>query len=99
MNVTILHNHVGPNAGPEERDVLIQAHAVAKALSNRCHAIETLPCTLNLESLRMDLMRRRPDVVFNLVESLAGNDQLMATVPMLLEALSIPHTGCEASAI
>ncbi len=44
----------------------------------------------------MDL---RPDVVFNLVESLAGWDRLAHVFPSLLESLGLPYTGNSAAAL
>jgi D-alanine-D-alanine ligase len=42
---------------------------------------------------------RRPDVVFNLVESLAGQDSLAHLVPALLDVLGVPYTGASTEAL
>ncbi|MFN0195726.1 MAG: GNAT family N-acetyltransferase [Planctomycetaceae bacterium] len=93
MHITILHNAVNPDAGPDEQDVLIQLHAVKESLRRLGHDVNEIACTLNLEALSQRLLHQRPDLVFNLVEGLGGTDRLLPTVPALLEHLSIPYTG------
>ncbi len=99
MRVAIVHNAVGAAAGPDERDVLTQVEHVAHALADLGHRVSTIPCTLDLEALRTELTAKRPEVVFNLVESLAGRDRLLPVVPSLLAVLGLPHTGCSATAL
>ena len=99
MRVVILHNAVSPTAGPDERDVLVQRDAVAAALVGLGHQPEAIPCTLDLESLRRQLLDAPPDVVFNLVESLAGFDWLAHLVPAVLDVLHIPYTGSSTRAL
>jgi len=99
MRVTILHNAVSPDDSPSDRDVLVQAEAVVGALDRLGHPWERLSCTLDLEVLHRQLSARRPDVIFNLVESLAGQDALAHLVPALLEVLRIPYTGCPTEAL
>ena len=99
MRVLILHNAVSPDDSPSDRDVLVQAEAVSRALERLGHPWEQLSCTLDLEGLRRQLLDRRPDVVFNLVESLAGQDALAHLVPALLDVLGIPYSGSPKEAL
>lgn len=99
MDVLILHNAVAPDASPAERDVLVQAEAIVGALDRLGHRWECFPCTLDLEAVLHRLARPRPDVVFQLVESLAGTDQLTALIPALLDHLGIPYTGAPTAAL
>lgn len=99
MKVVILHNAVPEDAPPDERDVLDQAEAVSEALVALGHTPETLPCTLDLATLREALRKAAPDCVFNLVESLGGHGRLIAHVPALLDALGLPYTGAPAEAM
>ena len=55
--------------------------------------------TLDLADLRCRLEEIRPDVAFNRVESLGGSDRTAAAVPMLLDALGLPYTGCPTEAL
>jgi len=99
MRVFVLHQAAGDESTVDERDVLCQRDAVLEAVERLGHEATSLACTLALDSLREALQRDKPDVVFNLVESLGGSDQLMALAPMLLEAIGVPYTGVAAEAI
>ena len=93
MRVTIVHNAVADEAAPDERDVLIQAEAVQAALRALGHEAGMLPCTLDLSEVKRRLSDLRPDLVFNIVESLDGKGRLIHVVPSLLDALNVPYTG------
>jgi D-alanine-D-alanine ligase len=91
--VVILHGVVPADAPADEQDVLIQAEQVAQALQALGYQVATLPLALDLETARRQLLRLRPVLVFNLVETIAGNGRLSQLGPALLEALAIPYTG------
>ncbi|MCU0875360.1 MAG: hypothetical protein MUE50_23770, partial [Pirellulaceae bacterium] len=93
MYVAILHNRVADDASESDRDVLVQVEAVETALGQLGHQCAVIPCDLDLQSLQRQLQRRRPDVVFNLVESLDGSDALGFVVPALLDRMSLPYSG------
>jgi D-alanine-D-alanine ligase len=99
MRITIAHNTVTDADAPDERDVLVQAAAVRAALSELGHVSSLLPCTLDLADFRQRLSGGRPDLVFNLVESLDGRGRLIHLVPSLLDAMGVPYTGACAEAI
>ena len=99
MRVTIVHNAVADDDTPDERDVLVQAEAVQAALSALGHEPGTLPCTLDLSEVKHRLTDLRPDLIFNIVESLDGKGRLIHVVPFLLDALNVPYTGACAEAM
>jgi len=99
MHVAILHNLVSPDDSAADRDVLVQAEVVARALEGLGHTWETVPCTLDLAALHTRLEWDRPEVVFNLVESLGGADWLAPLVPALLDTLGISYTGSPTEAL
>ena len=99
MQVLILHDRVSAADSPDSRDVLDQAAAVAGALTTLGHRVEQLACDLDLAALAAELRRRRPELVCNLVESLAGSGRLIHLVPACLESLGVPYTGCRADAL
>ncbi len=99
VNVLVVHNEPGDDPTVDEVDVLAQQEAVVSALQATGHHVSTVGCTLNLEAFRQTLVEARPDVVFNLVESLAGTDHLLPLIPLLLDALRIPYTGGSSAAI
>ncbi|MBT8340440.1 MAG: D-alanine--D-alanine ligase [Desulfatitalea sp.] len=99
MKLLIAHNTVSEDSHPDDRDVLIQAGAVQGALERLGHSVGRLPCDLDLKESRCRLISDRPDLVFNLVESLAGTGRLIAFFPALLDAMGQPYTGAGAEAI
>jgi D-alanine-D-alanine ligase len=93
MRVTILHNAVPADAPPEDQDTLVAVAAVSDALVRLGHQPTPLACSLDLAVMRDELLRRRPDVIFNLVESLAGEDSLVYLPAAVLDTLNIPYCG------
>lgn len=99
MRLLVLTQAVGPQSSPDERDVLDQAALVAGALERLGHQVSRGEATSDLGALRRRLATDPPDLVFSLVESLDGEDELIALVPTLLEALALPFTGSDAAAL
>lgn len=99
MRVTILHDHVEADSRADELDVLVQRDAVIGALRTLGHHVEAFGCGLNLEAVRDELRQSRPDLVFNLVESMQRSGRLIHVVPSLLDTLGIRYTGAGADAI
>jgi len=93
MRVAILHNAVPPDAPLEDQDTLVQVRVVAEALTRLGHEPTAVACTLDLAELRRELEQLRPDMVFNLVESLAGADSLVYLPLGVLDVLGLPYTG------
>jgi D-alanine-D-alanine ligase len=91
--IAILHNAVSADDSLEDQDVLVQVAVVAEALRLIGHDCQIVPCTLNLAAMQDDLSRLRPQAVFNLVESLSGDDGLAYLVPAVLDSMRIPYTG------
>ncbi len=99
MRVAILHDDIPDAAAPDVSDVLAQAETVSAALKRFGHDVVALPCTLNLEALHRRIEAERPDVVFNLVESVNGKGALIHLPPFCLDAWKIAYTGAPAAAI
>ena len=99
MRVLILNDRVTAADGPDGRDVLDQAAAVTGALTTLGHTVDRLACDLDLAALATELRQRQPELVFNLVESLAGSGRLIHLIPACLETLGVPYTGCRADAL
>lgn len=99
MKIWVLHDRISPQAGPDQSDVLHQAAAVASALNERGHQTVVTDTDSDLAELRDRLISARPDLVFNLVESLDGHGRLIHLVPSLLDTLGIRYTGCPAEAV
>ena len=99
MDVAILHPAIPPDASLEDQDTLVQVQAVADALGRLGHQPVPLPCTLDLSALRRAVIERRPQIVFNLIESVDGADSLQYIPPALLDTLGVPYTGNSTEAI
>ncbi|SPD73210.1 GCN5-related N-acetyltransferase [uncultured Desulfobacterium sp.] len=99
MLIAIAHNQVTDSSLPDERDVLVQAETVSKALLSLGHQPVPIPCNLDLSALKLAVERLRPDCIFNLVESLDGRGQLIFLVPSLFDALGVIYTGSPSASI
>jgi D-alanine-D-alanine ligase len=99
MRVAILYNAVDQQDSIEDLDVLVQVEAVSESLTRLGHEHFSLACTLDLDAMMEKLRQSRPDVVFNLVESLRGDDSLIHLPPAVLDSLGLPYTGSSAEAI
>lgn len=89
----LLINSISENPGKDELDVLVQAEAVEKSLEILDFRYHRLFFDLNLENTRLILEKDPPDMVFNLVETVAGRGDLIHLAPSLLESMGIPFTG------
>ncbi len=89
----ILINKISANPLPDEQDVLEQAASVEKAMLRCGFSSQRVYFDLNLEIAWELLIKLKPDVVFNLVETVDGRGELIHLAPTLLECLEIPFTG------
>jgi D-alanine-D-alanine ligase len=95
----LLHDAFAPADRVDASDTLLEAQAIAAALSSLGFEASTLPVNLDLGRLERQLAEFAPRIVVNLVESLDGHGRLLHVVPALLDALRIPYTGCAASVL
>ena len=95
----VLHGAVPADAPPDELDVLAEASLVEAALDRLGCRVERLALTPDLAAAARRLRRLRPDLVFNLVESLDGDGRMIHLAPTLLESLGLPFTGAGAEAM
>jgi D-alanine-D-alanine ligase len=99
MKVTIIHNRIPPDATPDERDVLNQADLVQQNLISSGHQVSILDIGYDLFRDVEMVKNGSPGIVFNLVESVFGKNELLYMVPAMLEAFRIPYTGAPAEAL
>jgi D-alanine-D-alanine ligase len=102
MRIAVLHQAVPQDAPPDEQDVLEEVAAVGDALRRLGHAPVALPVGLDLGATVAALREHRPDLVFNLCESLPGagrGGKLAATPAALVESLGLACTGNSAAAL
>lgn len=99
MRITLVHQHVPADAPADERDVLDQVAAIRTALIANGHAVSVLSCTTDLGNLQRKLEVLKPDIVFNLVETLDNSGRLIHLAPALWETKGLPFTGSSADAL
>ena len=97
--IVILHSDVAPDASEDELDCLRQADTIAGALRQLGYDPVLMPFVLDLGQTINNLNSIRPDVVFNLVETVNSKGSLIYFAPALLDHLHIPYTGCSTDAI
>jgi len=109
VHVVIVHNQ---DFDPRDRekdpsfasraDVENAARDVARALASRGHQVSTVAVGSTAEALAAsvsEISRRRPDLAFNLCESLAGDSRHEALLPSLLDLAQLPYTGSGPTAL
>ena len=91
--VLLFINTISEHPKEDERDVLVQAEAVERALKTLGYQHQRVYCSLDLEYVRKVIERESSPLVFNLVETLGGKGSLIHLLPAVLETLKIPFTG------
>jgi D-alanine-D-alanine ligase len=89
--------HAATAERPDEIDSIVAAEAVAAALQDLGYASEVIGLDPDLAGLDA-LKRRRPLLVFNLVDAVNDDCRLAPMVPARLDALGLPYTGANTSA-
>lgn len=77
-----------------EHEILYTADAVEKTLLAAGYEVSKLGIRYDPDVLLAELRQHRPDVVFNLYEGTATNNQTEAFAAGLLEWFGVPFTGC-----
>ncbi|MCD8138223.1 MAG: hypothetical protein LUE17_00315 [Planctomycetaceae bacterium] len=75
------------------RDVLDQLGAVEASVAELGGCPVRMAMDLDLAAARESLLRVRPGLVFNLVESLGGSDRLQSVAAILFEDVGLAFTG------
>ncbi|MBC8042169.1 MAG: ATP-grasp domain-containing protein [Rhizobacter sp.] len=95
--ITIIYNDVPDRFSAtvdlkSEQGIMEVAKGIADVLQP-LHAVSLLPFTGDIVLLMEQLMKSKPDAVFNLFEGAYGVSKSEIFVPMALELLEIPYTG------
>jgi D-alanine-D-alanine ligase len=99
MRVAFLYNRSSEDPAHAAEDEVPSRSPVVAAIKRLGHRALPIACKLDLAAVRRRVLRAKPDVVFNRVESLGGSDSMMAAIPLLLEASQIPYTGNSSAAL
>jgi D-alanine-D-alanine ligase len=84
--------HAATESRPDEIDTILAARAVAAALERLGYATEIIGLTSDLGDIEA-LPARRPLLVFNLADAVAGDGRLAPMVPARLDAAGLRYTG------
>lgn len=99
MKIAVVHGEVPPDAPPDEQDVLVQAAALSTAMRELGHETYTTTFGLQAQDFVDEQRARAPDLVFNLVETVAGTARLAHLAPSVLDWMGLPYTGAPTSAL
>jgi len=99
MKILILHSDVPADAGEDELDCLTQAATIGETIISLGHRPEKLSFGMDLRANISRIREHQPDIVFNLVETLAGKGSLNHFATALLDFLRLPYTGCRTDAL
>ncbi len=99
MRVIIVHNRIFANSAPDEMDVLNQVELVRKSLVKLGHRVNVMDIGEEIHRDVQKISGKRPDLVFNLVESVFDRNELLYLVPALLKAFHIPYSGAPVEAL
>ncbi|MBA7477105.1 D-alanine--D-alanine ligase [subsurface metagenome] len=97
--IVVLFGQVHADARPDEQDVLVEVEQVCGALRTLGYEPISVPLTLDLGSAADRLLELRPTAVFNLVESVDGQDRLLYLATTLLDYLGLAYTGSPSEAM
>lgn len=98
-NILILHSPLAADAPADELDVLQQAGFFADALSKIGYTSTVFAFPYDLQVLKKLVLKTKPVLVVNLVETLFADGRMVHTAPFVLEHLGVPYTGCNAHAM
>lgn len=93
LKILILYNALSENPAQDEKDVLDQVTLVEEGLSSNVYQVEKLEFSLDVKNFLTTISKVKPDLVFNLVESVDNDGKLICLAPGILEHIGIPYTG------
>lgn len=99
MKILLLHDEVEVGARADETDVLVQRDVVTAALAAAGHVVASAGVSLDLNATASRIRVGRPELVFNLVESIARTGRLIHLAPALFDALAVRYTGAPTDAV
>ncbi len=93
MRVLILHDEIPADAGVDELEVLEQARTVAATLRHAGHSVELGAFPNDPVAAEARVRCARPDVIFNLVETVERSMRGIGAAPALFAQTGVPFTG------
>ena len=97
--IAIAYGEIPAECGPDEASMLALCDDVAGVLEAAGFRTSVLEIKLNLKETAERIKQMKPDIIFNLVDTIVGQSALGHFAPQLFEYLKIPYTGGSAEAI
>ncbi len=91
--VLILYNKLSKKPKDDEADVIEQVNLVTVALQNLHYEVGYLQIDLNLKTAISRIRAIRPDIIFNLAETLGNKGEFTFLANSVLNFVRIPYTG------
>ena len=91
----IVRNHVPRNASKDVADVIAQSRFVSRVLRELGWSVVEVELGTDLGDAVGTLQGIRPDVVFNLVESIMDSDELANVAPVIFRKIGLAFTGTD----
>jgi len=95
----ILFNKLSKDAKADEADVLDQVNLVSEAFKKLGYNPVPIPFSIKINKAAKAIKAYKPEIVFNLVESINNNGSLLYFSPAYLDTLVIPYTGSHTEAM
>ena len=93
QTVLILYNKLSKTPKDDEADVVEQVNLVTIALQNLKYEVKYLQIDLNLKNAIGQIQRIKPDIIFNLAETLGNKGEFTFLANSVLNFVQIPYTG------
>lgn len=96
LKIGIIYSDVKREYFPTDAQYITEmdAEKEAKVVADYLEKMETIPLLYPGNDMLIEKLKKdKPDVVFNLVDSVKGNEYLSSTIPGILDMLDIPYTG------
>ncbi|MCX6268675.1 MAG: ATP-grasp domain-containing protein [Bacteroidetes bacterium] len=92
-NILILYNKLSKIPKDDESDVIEQVKLVTTALQNLKYEVRYLEIDLNLKKAINQIQRIKPDIIFNLAETIGNKGEFTFLANSVLNFVRIPYTG------
>jgi hypothetical protein len=95
----VYFNQLSENPQADELDVLEQADMVEDALNQLGYHVIKLPFSFDLLRAVGEIRKLKPDLIFNLVESIDNNGEFCYFAPAIFNHLQVPYSGVRLEAM
>lgn len=99
MKVALVYSGATGEFSPDNQDTLVQMEEVNSLLNLLGMEVQPVAFEDSFSNLETKISLIKPDLIFNLVETVKGTDSLSYIAAAFFEFMNIPYTGCPAMAL